>query len=189
MTKYLIIAIAVLFGSLVALLRINNDLKKDNERVSLNFNEINKAKDQILNVTLKEYDKLSDKYKIKLDSLLKVTHTKPKQVISATLIKNVYIDTNKVVIVPKIHSFNAKNGLFTLPISLDSTCWSFRGAILSKDSTSRLEITERKNVNNIQLIVTKDKYFLGFLWRTKKGTYKAFSECGAVEFTQINFVK
>lgn len=189
MNRYLIIAISVLFGSLVAVIRLNNELKKDNERVSLNFNEINKAKDQILNVTLKEYDQLSDKYKVKLDSLLKVISVKPKQVISATLIKNVYLDTNRVVIMPKIQSFDAKNGLFTLPISLDSACWSFKGAILSKDSSARLEITERKSVNDIQLVVTKDKYFLGFLWRTKKGTYKAFSECGAVEFTQINFVK
>ncbi len=189
MNRYLLIAIAVLFGSLVALIRINNDLKKDNERVSLNFNEINKAKDQILNVSLDEYNQLSDKYKIKLDSLLKVTHTKPKQVISATLIKNVYIDTNKVVIVPKIQSFDAKNGSYILPISLDSACWSFRGAILSKDSAARLKVTERKSANNIQLVVTKDKYFLGFLWRTKKGAYRAFSDCGAIEFTQINFVK
>lgn len=189
MNRYLLIAIAVLFGSLVALIRINNDLKKDNERVALNFNEINKAKDQILNVSLEEYNQLSDKYKRKLDSLLKITRTKPKQVISATLVRNVYIDTNKVVIVPKIQSFDAKNGSYTLPISLDSACWSFKGAILSKDSMARLEIKERKSVNNIQLIVTKDKYFLGFLWRTKKGAYRAFSDCGAIEFTQINLVK
>lgn len=161
-------------------------LRADRNRLYENFAQT-ENENQVLKLTQKELENSNASYAIKLDSVLKANKIKPKQVKSATIINTVYKDTTITEIVYLPPRIEPKKG-FLIPVQVNGFCWGMKGEILTADSTSELRITERSSNNSAQLIVKK-KLFLGFLWATKKTEYKAYSDCGEVNFTQIDIVK
>ena len=157
------------------------------DRIESNFANITKD-NAVLNVTLKEYKTIKTKDTEKIDSLLKAVKIKPKFVQGATVINTVYKDTGSVKVIYK-DVIKLPDGSYKIPFNFDSQCWGIKAEILSKDQSSTLNILERKASNSAQLIVTKDKYFLGFLWRTRKASFNGYSDCGKINFTSIEFVK
>jgi len=167
------------------LFKSKNSIKQDRNRLSENFEQVTNS-NRLLNLNLDEFKELNLKDKTKIDSLLKVIKIKPKQLKSATVINTIYKDTivEKIVYLP---AKKQKDESFIIPIETDNGCWGMKGLILSKDGESRFKVTERTANNSAQLVVTKRKKFL--FWTIKKEKYQAFSDCGEVNFTQINIVK
>ena len=185
---YLIGAIVLLLTGLSLVLHRNSILKKDRDRQTENIANITKENERQLVLKLEDYKALNAKWKTTLDSTLKANDIALKHVKGATIIITQYKDTGSTKIIYK-DVIKLPDGSFKIPVGFDSQCWGFKGEILSKDQSSSLKINEKTANNSIQLVVTKDKYFLGFLWKTRNAEYKAFSDCGKVDFTKIDFVK
>ncbi len=188
MIKYLI-GLAILLA-IALTLSVNSckENKSEAKRQSANMEQITWDHARELTLTKYEYSKLKGEFKAKIDSVIKENNIKLKQVKQATVVKIAYRDTAIAKIVYR-NAVPKPDGSFIIPVSFDSQCWSMTGTILTKDPLSLFAITEKRANNSIQLIVTNPKYFLGFLWRTKKGAYNAFSDCGKVDFTDIKFIK
>lgn len=196
MNKYFIIAIVVLAGLLAGLGKYAYDLKKDRDRFSENYAQVQKE-NKILNEKYSDRDKY---FNAKLDSVKKANKIKPKSVVSATLIEQEYKDTTKQVITSGKPQIVPKNEvkdtikqivskvLYKIPVSVDGKCWSMKGEILSRDPESKFIVTEREFNNSVQALITR-KRALGFLWYTKKQTLRVFSDCGEAKVTQINYSK
>lgn len=165
--------------------RSNKALKKDNTRVRQNFEQVTRD-NVVLNVTYEEFKQLDTKYKKKLDSLMESAKIKPKSVKSATIINTVYKDTGSTKIVYK-EPKQRPDKSYLIQVSVNGDCWGLNGQILSKDSSSKLEITERFANNSTQLVVQRRKKFL--FWTVRKESFKAYRDCGEMTVTQINFIK
>lgn len=163
----------------------NVKLKTNNARQSENFVQLNQQ-NQVLTLKIDEYSDLHTKDSQKLDSLIKVIKLKPKQIKSATVINTIYKDTTieRIIYLPVQKQPDLS---YIIPITTDNGCWGLKGQILSKDPDSKFKVTERTSNNSAQLIVTPRKKFL--FWTIRKEKYQAYSDCGEVTFTQINFVK
>jgi len=195
MNKYLIITCVVLVIALSIIGVKMIKMTADRDRQELNMANITQYNKQL---TLKtdEYKRLSGEDKNKLDSVLKANKINPNLVTQATLIKTSFKSTDKVpaiigppVILPPADSVNTLTPMYSLPAGYDSKCWSMKGEIITLDPNARFNILERSASIDAQLIVTRAKYFLGFLWRTKKASYNGYSDCGAINFTDYKFVK
>ena len=180
----LIIILALGFSLAVSTCKKNGS---EADRQKANVANITKD-NSVLNLTVDEYKTIKTKDTEKIDSLFKVLKLKPKFIKGATVINTVYLDTAKAKIIYK-DVVKLPDGSWKIPFNFDSQCWGIKAEILSKDQGSTLNILERKASNSAQLIVTKDKYFLGFLWRTRKASFNAYSDCGKINFTDIEFVK
>ena len=180
----LIIILAIGFSLSVSTCKKN---RYEADRQKENVANITKD-NSVLSLTVDEYKSIKTKDTEKIDSLLKVLKLKPKFIQDATVINTVYRDTGSVKVIYK-DVVKSPDGSFKVPFNFDSQCWGIKAEILSKDQGSTLNIIERKASNSAQLIVTKDKYFLGFLWRTRKADFRAYSDCGNINFTKIEFIK
>ncbi len=165
--------------------RANVALKVDNARISENFVQKDKQVSQ-LNLSVDEFKELNTKASNKIDSLLKVTKLKPRDLKQATSIETQYIDTGSVHII-YLPAIEQVNKMFAIPVSVTSLCWGMKGFITSIDTTAKLEITERTASNSTQILITKRKKFLW--WTIRKESIRAFNECGESTVTQINIVK
>jgi coenzyme F420-reducing hydrogenase alpha subunit len=186
-TKIEVAVFVILFFSVVFLLKVNKLNKEQADRQTANVENLTKAHEQELTLTHAEFEKADVWWKYKIDSLTKANKIKPKQVKSATIIRTEYKDTGSVKIVYKTPIGEPKKG-YVIPVSYADSCWGMKGTILSTDPNSKLNIAERTAVNSAQLLVTQ-KRFLGFLWRKKKQTFKAYTDCGEIDFTKIEFTK
>ena len=185
---YLIAILCFAGASITFLIHRNNVLRTDRNRQTENLANITKENERQLVLKLDDYKALNAKWKNTLDSTLKANDIALRRVKGATIIITQYKDTGSTKIVYK-DVIKLPDGSFKIPVGFDSQCWGFRGEILSKDQSSTLKINEKTANNSIQLVVIKDKYFLGFLWRTRKADFKTFSDCGQVDITKIDFVK
>jgi hypothetical protein len=183
--RVLFFAVLILIAALLWSFDARIKLKKDNDRVSENFAQVTKE-NQVLNLSVEEYKQLDTENRYKLDSLLKVIKLKPKYIKGATIINTEYKDTGTTKIVYKTIE-KLPSGRFSIPFESSTDCWGVKAAIISADPTSTVNIKERTTNNSIQLLVIKRKKFL--FWTVRKEEFKAFSDCGEVTFTQINFVK
>jgi hypothetical protein len=187
MNKYLIIAVVILTLSLIGTGKYCLEVIADRNRIEGNFEQIGKQ-NSVLNLKVGELGKLNTEASHKLDSVMKANKIKPKQLVSATITKIQYKDTGSVKIVYKTPVM-ALDSTYTIGVSYSDSCWSMKGSLLSKDPKTTFVLVERTASNNVQLLVTQ-KRFLGFLWvQPKKQKHRIFSDCGEVEFTQINMVK
>jgi len=174
------------------LYKAKNSIKQDRNRLSDNLEQVTQS-NSVLNISLDELKDVNTKMVAKYDSVIKANKIKPKTVKSATIIETDYKDTTEEEIAPLPPQKNTeptpkyKEETFIIPIETDNGCWGMKGVILSKDGESRFKVTERTANNSAQLVVTKRKKFL--FWTIKKEKYQAFSDCGEVNFTQINIVK
>lgn len=185
---YLIGAIVLLLTGLSLVLHRNSILKKDRDRQTENIANITKENERQLVLKLDDYNALNAKWKTTLDSTLKANDIALKRVKGATVIDIQYRDTAIAKIVYK-DAVKLPDGSYKIAAGFNSQCWGFKGEILTNDPKSTVEITEKTANNSIQLVVTKNKYFLGFLWRTHKEGFNAFSDCGKIDITKIDFVK
>lgn len=196
---FLVLLIVVLSLAIFWLWREKTTLKKDNIRISENFEQKDKQISQ-MNLTIDEYDKLQGKSKTTIDSLLKVIDKKSKDLKEATVINENFKDTNTVEpdygkpqIIEQKPSIPTNTGstkpIYSIPISLSNdSCWGIKGIIKSTDPGARLIIKERTFINSIQLLVVKQKKFLW--WTIREEQFKAFSDCQQeLKVTRINFVK
>ena len=182
---FVLILLIASFGAIWWLWRNNNELKADNSRISENFEQKNKQVSQ-LNLTIAEYQKLDTRSKVKIDSLLEVIKKKPKDIKQATDIQVQYKDTGSTKIVYKT-VIKQPDSSYLIPVSFESGCWGFKGEISSKDQNSKLDIKEKTFNNSAQILIIKKKKFLW--WTIRKESIRAFSDCGEISVTQINFVK
>jgi len=187
----LFIAVGLTFNSVVK-------LRKDNQRLKANQENLTALHEREITVKDKEYNDLNASWKDKLDSVIKVKDLKIKDIQEATIIQTAYKDTAKK---PVIHGTPIidENPIITsnpvlgeqyykIPVEQNTKCWGMKGFVNSTDPNSQLEITERTGLNSVQLIVVR-KRFLGFLWYNGKTDFKAFSDCGNVDVTKINYQK
>lgn len=186
LNKYLILAIVILILFLGFGIKQYFDMKADRNRIADNFSQVTKD-NQVLNLTLGEYKDLNTRASAKLDSLIKVNSIKPKSVKQATIINTVYRDTGSIKTI-YLPAEKQPDLSYKIPISVKKESWSMKGVILSTDQNSKLNITELQYSNSAQLLIVR-KRFLGFLWYGKKTEYKAYSDYGEINFTQINFLK
>jgi len=188
--------IAIVLGTALAIvssLLVNMTADRDRqERNMANVTQENK------DLTLKydEFKRLSGEDKEKLDSVLKANKKNPKLVTQATLIKTKYSDSDKVpavigapIVLPPTDSVHMLTPLLSIPAGYDSKCWSMIGEIITTDTNAKFNILNRSANIDAQLIKTRAKYFLGFLWRTQKEEYNAYSDCGVINFTDIKIIK
>lgn len=145
-----------------------------------------KIRDLVLNK--KEYNKLNTTWKWKLDSVLNANEIELKRVKGTVIVRTIYRDTGSVKIVYR-DVIRMPDNSFKIPVSFDNQCWSMKGEIRSFDANSTLDIHERGSRNSVQKIEIKPRRLLGFLWITKGGEVKAYSDCGEVDVTKIEFVK
>jgi hypothetical protein len=185
---YLIGAIVLLLIGLSYTFHRISILKKDRNRQTENLANITKENERQLVLKLSDYKALNAKWKTTLDSTLKANDIALKRVKGATVILVQYKDTGSTKIVYK-DAVKLPDGSYRIAAGFNSQCWGFKGEILTNDPKSTVNITEKTANNSIQLVVTKNKYFLGFLWRTHKEGFNAFSDCGKIDITKIDFVK
>jgi hypothetical protein len=157
------------------------------KRQSENVQNLTKQYNQELTLTKAEFKKAETEWKSKVDSLLEANKIALKKVKQVTLIDIQYKDTGSVKIVYKDISVNPDK-TFTIPVLYSDKCWGMEGRILTLDKYSKLEIDIRTANNSAQLLVTR-KRFLGFLWWKKETIFKAYTDCGEITFTKIDFVK
>lgn len=183
--KVLFVALiaAIAFGFLMYKTTVYQKL--ENSRLSENFVQANKI-NQVLNLKVGEYADLHTKDSKKLDSLLTVTKTKPKQLQSATIVNTEYKDT-AVFLLSNAKPEKQPDSSYIIQVSTDNGCWGLKGQILTKDPDSKFRVTDRTANNSAQLIVKKPRRFL--FWTIRKAEFKGYSDCGVMTFTQINFIK
>lgn len=185
LVRVLIIAFMLLVSLTAYLWNRVDYLKYDRNRIEENFGQLTKT-NSVLNITLAEYQQIQTRDKAKLDSLLAIVKIKPRTVKGATIINTVYRDTGSTKVIYKT-IVKLPDSSYKIPFSVSENCWGIKGNILSLDSKSKLEIIEKTAENSAQLVVTKKKKFL--FWTIRPEKYQAFSDCGEITFTQINFVK
>lgn len=185
---FLIGIILLLVTGLSLVLHRNSILKKDRNRQTENLANITKENERQLVLKLSDYRALNTKWKTTLDSTLKANDIALKHVKGATIIITQYKDTGSTKIIYK-DAVKLPDGSYRIAAGFNSECWGFKGEILTNDPKSTVKITEKAANNSIQLVVTKNKYFLGFLWRTHKEGFNASSDCGKIDITKIDFVK
>lgn len=179
------------------LFKAKNRLKQDRNRLSDNFEQVTQS-NSVLNTSIDELKYINTKMVAKYDSVIKANKIKPKAVKSATIIETSYKDTTEQEIATWPYKKNIEpnkkqpdekqpDESFIIPIETDNGCWGLKGEILTTDGNSKFKVTERTANNSAQLVVTKRKKFL--FWTVKPEKYQAFSDCGEVNFTQINIVK
>jgi len=160
-------------------------------RHEANEAELTKNIDQVnmvLNLERNDFEKMNTKWSNKIDSVTNAHKIALKSVKSATIINTVYKDTGSFKIVYR-EPEKQPDLSYIIPISTNNGCWGLKGQILTTDKDAKFKVTERTANNSAQLIVLR-KRFLGFLWyKNKTSEYRAFSDCGEVEFNQVNFVK
>ena len=183
---WLIVACLGLVSAVGYLYNYNVSLKQDNKRQSENFKQLN-SENKVLNLTIEEYNKLQGKDKNTIDSLLKVIDEKSKHVKEVTIFRTEYKDTGSTKIIYKTAQKQPNSASFVIPIEVNESCWGMKGKITSLDPNTKLDITEKTANNSAQLVVIKKKKFL--FWTIKKEQYRGFSDCGEMNFTQINFMK
>jgi hypothetical protein len=176
----LFIAVGLMFNSVIK-------LRKDNNRLKANQENLTALHDRELTLRREEYKQLNTVWKDKLDSVLKDNKIKLRNVQQATVIQTVYKDTGSTKIIYK-DVIQLPDKSFKIPVSVVEECWGMKGYVNSTDANSQLEITERTALNSIQLVVVR-KRFLGFLWFNGKTSFKAFNDCGTVDVTKIEFKK
>jgi len=162
-------------------------LRADNNRLKANQENLTALHDRELTLSKKEYNDLNTVWKTKLDDVLKDNEIKLRNVQQATVIQTVFRDTGSTKIIYK-DVIQLPDKSFKIPVSVAEECWGMKGFVNSTDPNSQLEITERTGLNSVQLIVVR-KRFLGVLWFNGKTDFKAFSDCGNVDVTKINFQK
>jgi hypothetical protein len=142
----------------------------------------------VLNLERKDFERMNTKWSNKIDSVIDANKIALKSVKSATIIQTQYKDTGSFKIVYREQE-KQPDLSYIIPISTDNGCWGLKGNILTTDKDAKFKVTEGTANNSAQLIVLR-KRFLGFLWyKNKTSEYRAFSDCGEVEFNQVNFVK
>ena len=160
-------------------------------RHEANEAELTKNIDQVnmvLDLERKDFEKMNTKWSNKIDSVIEANKIALKSVKSATIINTVYKDTGSFKIVYR-EPEKQPDSSYIIPITTDNGCWGLKGQILTTDKNAKFKVTERTASNSAQLIVLR-KRFLGFLWyKNKTSEYRAFSDCGEVEFNKVNFVK
>lgn len=184
MSRLTLILCAVCLLLVMAFLTIGRmylDMRKNKLRIEENFTQI-QSDNQLLNLKYSEAEKYHND---KLDSVIKANKIRPKEVISATIIRTEYKDTGSVKIVYK-EPFIAPDTRYIIPISYDNGCWGMKGEIISTDAEAKLDIRERTSDNNVQALITR-KRVIGFLWWKKKIDLQVFRDCGKANVTQINY--
>ena len=165
---------------------------KERKRQQSNVEQLTSSLDQAninLKLTHNEFEKAKTEWKVELDSVMSAHKIALKSVKSATIIRTEYKDTGSVKIVYKEPVLMPNSKEYNIPVSYSDLCWGMKGAIISKDPDSKLTINERTQSNSSQLFVVR-KRLLGFLWyQNRKTEYRAFTDCGEIEFVQIDFVK
>lgn len=187
LTKIEVVVFVVLIAAVSFLFRMNGKIKAENERHRENVENLTKQHEQELTLTRAEFDKSETWWKYKIDSLTKANKIRPKEVKSATIIQTQYIDTGSVRIVYKTPVIAPENA-YLIPVSYSDSCWGMEGVIKTKDPESKFDLTERTSKNSAQLLVTR-KRVLGFLWWSKKQSFKAYTDCGTIDFVKIEFTK
>jgi len=181
------ILLALLLVTLLSLVKDNIRQRKENIRLADNLEQITAKGQRELILSKGEYEHINARWKTTLDSTLEANRIKIKNVRSATVIQTVYRDTGTTKIVYK-DVIQMPDKSFKVPFSFDEKCVGMKGFVLTLDPTSKVEITERTVKNSISLVVVQ-KRFLGFLWVKKKSEFKAFSDCGEMDVTKIDFKK
>lgn len=190
-TKIFLVVILILFVASGIFYFSWKSEKQERKRQESNVEQLTGSLDQTniaLNLTRKEFEQAKTGWKMKLDSVMTAHKIALKSVKSATILKTEYKDTGSVKIVYK-QAEKQPDESFIIPISSEGQCWGMKGEILTKDANSKFRITEKTAVNSSQLFVIKRR-FLGFLWyNNRRNEYRAFTDCGEVDFTNIEFVK
>ena len=171
---------------IVILTRLYKQSKSEVKRQKLNIESLTKQHNQELILTRAEFKQADNWWKHKIDSLMISNNIKLKQIKTVTILKTEFRDTGSVKIMYKESVKEAKG--YKIPFSYQDSCWGIKGTILSSDLNSKIDISERISKNSAQLLVTR-KRFLGFLWWKKKETFKAYIDCGEIDFTKIEFTK
>ena len=186
-TKILLIVIVVLLivsGVFGYLYKKN---RSEAKRQTANVENLIKAKNQELQLTRDEFSRSEAQWKVKIDSLLKSEKIALKKVKVVTIINTQYRDTGSVKIVYK-DPIQKPDKSYSIPVSYSDKCWGMAGQILTIDPNAKLLIDKRTTSNSSQLLVTRSR-FLGFLWWKKGESFKAYTDCGEVNFTKIIFTK
>lgn len=194
--------VLVIIAAIGAFAKLLDDLEKaknENDRISENFKNVSwnlEGAIKNLNLTREEYRLFKDQAKTKTDSVLKANDLLNKKVRSTEVINTAYKDTSKANVthgqpIAIATSDTLKNDIRTkyqIEVEVKEYCWGMKGIITTTDPESKLMVTERTANNSIQKLEISNR-FLGFLWPTKKSKFVAFTDCGTVYITNINFVK
>ncbi|MBV5348909.1 hypothetical protein JZU61_04535 [bacterium] len=186
-TKIMLIVIIVLLIAFSGLGYLYRENLAEVRRQTSNVENLVKKHNQELSLTREEWRNSDTKWSHKLDSLLKAQKIALNKVKDATVVDIQYRDTGSVKIF-YLDPVLKPDKSYSIPVSYFDSCWGMSGQILSADRNSKLQIDVRRADNSIQLLVTRSR-FLGFLWWKKGETFKAYSDCGEVTFTKINFIK
>lgn len=180
----LIISEVILIIAVCFLYNANQKKAKDIIRQTANFEQVTKEHTRELILKKSEYQSLNTTWKKKLDSVMVANAYKLRQVKSATIIEIKYRDTTSVKPISGA-PIQKPDQSYIIPIAVKDQCWGMMGEISSNDKASTFRITERTANNSIQLIVNEKKRWI--FW--KKRIFEAFSDCGKVDITKIDFVK
>lgn len=186
-TKILLTAILVLVIVSGVLEYLYRKANREAKRQTANVENLIKAKNQELTLTREEYRLSETKWKEKIDSLLKQEKIALKKVKVVTIVNTQYVDTGSVKVMYKDPVLKPDKS-YSIPVSYSDKCWGMAGQILTTDENARLQIDKRTTTNSSQLLVTRSR-FLGFLWWKKGESFKAYTDCGEVNFTKIIFTK
>lgn len=186
-TKILLIIIAALSISVLVLGYLNKKNRDEKKRQTANVENLIKAKNQELQLTRDEFSKSEAQWKLKVDSLLKAEKIALKKVKVVTIVNTQYRDTGSVKIIYK-DPVQKPDKSYSIPVSYSDKCWGMAGQILTIDPNAKLQVDKRTTSNSSQLLVTRSR-FLGFLWWKKGESFKAYTDCGEVNFTKIIFTK
>ena len=190
----------LLIGGFVVLILIiagqckkNIALRKENARQATNLEQVTKKDGSELTLTVDEFKHINTPVTQKVDSIRKVAKVPLRAIRNAEVTSITYRDTvaveakrDRPVEIKPLVAMSVK--YYAIPVSINEQCWGMKGLILTTDSSARLKITSRTAINSIQRLEI-GKRFLGFLWFTKKSTFKAYTDCGEVKIDKINFVK
>jgi len=191
--KSIIIGIAILivasaFVTANILIKQNKKLKSEIARVqSNNFQLMAENRKQInLELSFKEF---KQSMTIKIDSILKASKIKAKNVTSITERYFYYRDTSYSSIRPDpVITPSGK----IYPVDYKKDCFSFKGFMIV-DTLLRpaLIITDRKFENNTVDVgyIYRPKKFLGIRFGKWKGDLKSVSDCGDEKTKQIDIIK
>ncbi len=161
-------------------------LTDQNEKLTDQVKAVQWEDANVIQVTHQTYESMVSGLKHRLDSVTQANHIKTNDVISATVISSKFEDeTDITAVVGKVIQEPGKP--IKVPVSYDSECWGMQGDIVTNDPCATFIITDRKANNAFDLIVTKPRRFLGFLWKTKHQSFKLLSDCGEATISGIKF--